>query len=401
MNEYRIRQRFHIVTGALNGVFLGGLYQYLGFTSRRLGATVGMIAMLTALPRIANLTAFLYAHRFDHIPSTMRNGVPQIVCCLVFAGLAATAGPLAFVWVAIIGSFFLAAGNTFYGGLLADLYPATHRGRFLAMPLAATMLTTILMNLAAGRLLDAHPESYRAVFLFCATAGVAAGLVIAKIPIADVRGETEHENFWKETVCVLRDRSFLSWTILYSLTAFPYWLAVPAFPVFFNDELGLSYAAFGLTQIALNGSMLLAFMGGGRLIDRYGSPVMMGIAWFGLAGSLFGLSASRSLGMAAAAQALHGACMGINDIAWYPVILEFAPRKKIGAYMGVYVTFAGLRSLIGSWLGGVLVNSLGGDSRTALFVAAAMTMPGCLLIIINLKRLNAGREQRAMATEGR
>lgn len=391
MDQYKQRQRFHILAAASAGLFAGGLFQYLTFAARRMGASVSMVALLTALPRVAMLTAFLYAHWFDHVPSNRRMATPRIIGALVLMLLTLTTDPFWFVFVGIVGSFFLLVSQTFYGSLLADLYPSTHRGRFLVMPMVAWMVTVMMSNAAAGRLLDLHPGNYRFVFFACALAGVGAGFLFMKIPIAPSSAPCEPVTKMKDLFHVFRDKPFLTWTVIYSITAFPYWLAVPALPIFFNDELMFSYATFGVTQIVFNGAMLLAFLGAGRLVDRWGSPAVMALAWSGIALGLLMLGRCNTLGIVLLAQALHGAGMGLNDMAWYPVILEFAPRDKVSRYMGTYITFCGLRALIGSWLGGVLINSFAGDSRIVLMIAGIAILPGCLLIALSLRWLNSRR----------
>lgn len=386
MKEYRDRQRFHILASILTGLFMGGLVQYLAFAARRLGASVTMVAMLTALPRVVLLTSFLYAHWFEHLPSTLRTGLPRIAGCLVLACLAFTADPFWFIVIGILGNVGLLVAHMHYGNLVDDLYPATHRGRFLSSTLAAGLLATMAANFAAGSLLDCDPASYRVVFVVCAALGAGGGIVFALIPIAR-KARSQPVVDFHELALAFRDRKFLRWMVLYSLTTLPFWIAVPAYPVFFNDELGLDYGRFGLTQIVLNGCMLATFLAAGHALDRWGSIVLMGLAWLGVAAGEITLGLCHNLGTALAAQAVGGVALALNDLAWFPVVLEFAPREKVNRYMGVHMTFFGVRSLVGAWLAAVLMQHLPGGSRTALILAGLLTLPGALAILLLRRRL--------------
>ena len=257
----------------------------------------------------------------------------------------------------------------------------------------------MIANFAVGRLLDAGEGNYRAVFPAFALIGILGGLVITRIPVdLPPRGRGVAAAL-RDTLSAFRDRPFITWTVIYSVTTFPFWLGVPAIPVFLSDELRLSYTMFGVAGVVFNGAMLAGFLGGGRLVDRWGSVAVMAAAWTGVGVAHLTLGVCRTAGLAFAAQAVNGVCLAMNDLAWFPAVLEFAPRRKTSAYMGVYVSFYGLRSLIGASLSGVAMRALPGGSRTALVIAGALILPGCLVLVMNLKRLKGQSAARVSAGE--
>ena len=389
MNEYKYRQRFHALALGTTGIFTGALIQYLPFTARKLGATITMIAMLTALPRIAQLTALLYAHLFKNLPSTLRYSIPRIIACFILLALTLTTSPTFFVSIGMIGSFFLMISETFYGKLIDDLYPPSHRGRFLSLPMTIATFTTITSNFIAGRLLDLRPDNYHKVFLISALLGIIGGLLFLKIPVSVASAKSKVKLISRDVLTPLRDKPFLLWTLLYTLTTLPYWFVVPAKPVFFNDELGINYTAFGTIMVMFNGATLLAILFSGKMIDRWGSPIMMAVSWSGIGISYLILGLSHTFPLALLTQLIEGVSMGINDIAWYPAVLGFAPRQKVNQYIGVYMTFYGLRAVIGPLVGGILINSLAGGSRTTLLISGLLITSLAILIALSHKQLKS------------
>ena len=380
MAVYYRRQRLHIVAAALNGLFQGGLVQYLAFAARSVGASVMAIAGITAFQGVASAIAFSYAHRFDHIPSNRRTAIPQAMAAILFIGLAFTRSAHGFVVLAACGMFLFMSARPFTGSLIGDLYPARRRGQFLGPVMVAATLAAMAANGIAGWLLDRNSESFRWVFPLFALIGVAAAGAIARIPLAPGAQRGPCERAPGDMFSPLHDRRFLLWSILYTATTLPFWIGVPAIPVFFRDELAVGYGHFGLAQLALNGGMLVSFLFAGRLIDRRGSVVMMSAAWLGVSAAYGILGISSSAGVGIAALGLYGLSLGINDLAWFPVALQFAPREQASRYMGIHTTFFGVRSIIGSLIGGVMMEYLPGGSRTAILLAAALVLPGAVAI---------------------
>lgn len=97
----------------------------------------------------------------------------------------------------------------------------------------------------------------------------------------------------------------------------------------------------------------------GRLGDRFGSKniYLVGLAIFTLASLWCGLSTSlEGLIAARAAQGLGAACMTPQTMA---VITRTFPPTRRGAAMGLWGATAGVATLVGPLLGGILVDGLG------------------------------------------
>ena len=68
-----------------------------------------------------------------------------------------------------------------------------------------------------------------------------------------------------------------------------------------------------------------------------------------------------------------------TDMAWYPVVLEFAPRHSVDRYMGVYMSVFGLRAIIGGVLSATLMELTASGSRLALLTAAILMARDAML----------------------
>ena len=75
-------------------------------------------------------------------------------------------------------------------------------------------------------------------------------------------------------------------------------------------------------------------------------------------------------------QCLSGFGMAGNSLAWYPVVLEFAPVDKVDRYMGVYMTAFGVRVFVAVLISGALMQSGPLGSWDSLAIASAIMLLG-------------------------
>ena len=86
-------------------------------------------------------------------------------------------------------------------------------------------------------------------------------------------------------------------------------------------------------------------------------------------------------------QLLSGIGMAGNNMAWFPVVLEFAPEDRVDRYMGFYMTMFGLRVLVGGLISGALMRMESVGSRHTLALGSVVMLLGATCILALRRRL--------------
>ena len=381
------RVLWHSVAWGLTGLFLGGVVEYLPFTARRLGASSTMVSLLVGLPSVSLMFAFTYMHHLEHFEGRMLVAAPRVLGCVVLLFMALAGTPMVFILVGAAAMLAFRVTDAFYGNLLGRLYPAQQRGRLLILPMLSMTGMTVLGNMLGGHLLDMSTESYRWEMPAVSVVGILGACVVMRLP---VRASGERHPHSGITTCIreaMANRRFALWTLLYSLMCVGFWVAYPASAIYFSDELGVSNTGFGVARAAYNIAVVVGYLAFGRFLDSRGSVVTICFGWMGISAGLSLLAMSGDLRLALVGQMLQGVGMGANDIAWFPVVLEYAPRRYVHRYMAFYMTMLGVRGVVGTAAASVLMDGLGLSSRITLLLGSAAIGVVAVLTLLIRKRV--------------
>jgi len=367
---------FHTVAWLLAGAFGGAVVQQLGFIVRKIGGSPALVALVVTGPSAASLLAMLYVPWLERYRARALVAFPRIIAAAMLLLAGACAGPLSLALVAVIALTIHNVGEVFYGRLLSQLYPLQSRGRLLSLPMFARGVALAGMCAVAGWALGSGEAAYRWFLPAGAVLGAVGGVLVMRFP---TRAEAQPPQRAGIRAClreVAANRPFLMWTVIYSVTTVGFWLAYTARPVYFSDLLGFEYWQNGVATAAYNAALCLGFLVWGRLLDRFRSLRTMMISWVLVASGILIMVGGMSFEWAIVGQCLSGFGMAANSLAWYPVVLEFAPEGKVDRYMGLYMTAFGLRVLLGGSVGGTLMQLGRMGSRNALLVGAATMLLG-------------------------
>ncbi|MED4603790.1 MFS transporter, partial [Paenibacillus validus] len=129
-------------------------------------------------------------------------------------------------------------------------------------------------------------------------------------------------------------------------------MLVPVMPGFAASNLGLSYSQYSLVLIAGGGLTMLGLIPMGKLSDRFGKRwfIVLGYSAFALA--LFGLTLTRSLGMALLVASVLGISYAAVLPAWNAVLAQYVPKEQKGLGWGLFSSVEGIGVMIGPVLGG-------------------------------------------------
>ena len=137
-----------------------------------------------------------------------------------------------------------------------------------------------------------------------------------------------------------------------------------------RERTGASTAVLGYLLLLLGGAALLGMQVGGRLIDRFGSRVVVVVAGLALSVCLVGPGLATSTPALAVALGLLGAFNGVIDVAQNAQAVE-VERAYGRPIISAFHAFFSLGGLIASLIGGVLI-ALDTDVRLTLACAGVL-----------------------------
>ena len=160
---------------------------------------------------------------------------------------------------------------------------AQHRSpqgaRVFGITLSLSMLVSILVTFAAGRLLDIREQSFRWILVATGICGFISSALLANVRIQHtIREKICGQGSWKEALLepitgafrlLKEDKAFAAFERSFSLYGMGFIMMQPIIPIYLVDKLQLSYTANFLAKGILSqmGLLLLAPMLG-KLHDR-------------------------------------------------------------------------------------------------------------------------------------
>jgi MFS family permease len=362
--------RLSLAEGALSQVFLNWttgsvLVGYM----LHLGLPVGQVAMVSAVPQLAQLmnpvAAYLVAAIGHRKGLTIALALAARLTWLAAAALPLVALPDALkpaimFGIVLLSSTMLAGATTLWTSWMGDVVPASQRGRVFGLRTGLAGFVGTGANLAAGAFLDrvAAPVSFQVVLVVAVAVAVVGALLLVRHQDAPSRPERVT---WRELVTLpWADRSsrvFLRFTVFW---AFAVSLAGPLSTAFYLDVLRLSF-----TQIMLAGALgatlaLFTTSVWGRVADRVGARkvAMLGTFLVGLLlpinWILAGLTGSVAFVFTAAVA--DAFTWGAVRPALFSLALAVAPSARRTVFLAMQGVATGLAGFAGAASAGPLLH---------------------------------------------
>lgn len=384
----RYTQRAWLRVSALEGVVLGVLILNEYVAKKTLGASDAVLTTLVVAPTAALLFSAWWSGFLGRREKSSTFLVYGVLGRLSLVLVAGTASAGAFTAVIAVATFLFGAIIPAHNALLQRNFTVAERGRVVGVAVAVQSLATIAASVAAGRIYDAWPSGYRAMYVVAGACGFAACRMLSRVRFRHVAGrERELPLFgatlvrdlapalrrpFAGTVRLLReDAGFRRYETAYMAYGMAWMMLLPTVPVFLVERLDAAYAQVSMARGLIYFSVLAAASPlFGRLLDRVGPLRVSRLSFAVLALYPLLLVSAGSLGPVYAAFALFGVGMAGVQLGWTIGPIYFARERDSAGYMGAHVALVGLRSVVGAPLGMVLYRATG--SPEATFAAAAL-----------------------------
>jgi MFS family permease len=310
--------------------------------------------------------------------------------------------PLAFVALLAVVYFFASLVYPAQNGILQANLRADRQGWIFGRGAMVQHVTAAAVGLLCGIVLDRDPSLYRLIYPLMGLAGFVYLLILSRLPRP--AGDDAHDPVdvftvprlplgpvrwsrlagalvtpFREAAATFReDRLFLWFEVNFMIYGLAFMMLVPAVPLFFTEELDLSYQAISKARVTIT-SLGVALLGPwmGRLMDRF-HPVRLNVLSFAALALYPGmLLCGASLGflspemVAYTAFALYAVAMSGINVTWNVGSISFAPPGRGGYYQGVHVAMVGIRGFCGPLIGYAVLRIFG---YRELFLVTALIL---------------------------
>jgi MFS family permease len=328
---------------------------------------------------------------------------------LFWGGLAGRVIMISTILVSTAGQFALLVGLVYMfaalvypaqNGILQSNIRSHRRGQVFGWGALVQNLTMAVTSILVGGLLDGYPGSFRLIYPVLGCLGFFYPLILSRLPrpaddlshdppgiftvprlpLGPVRWQRLAGALitpFREAAATFRaDREFLWFEANFMIYGIAFMMLVPVVPLFFINELNLSYKEISSARILI-ASLGVALLSPlvGRLMDKLNpvrlssiSFVVISLYPMTLALGAWLLPAQPALGAYLAFGIYSVGMAGIN-MTWNMGSIAFAPPGMGGYYQGIHVAMVGIRGLIGPAIGFTVLHLLG---YREVFILAAL-----------------------------
>jgi len=389
----RVTYYYDSTGGFLYGIFYGLTIAFFPIIARKIGATSGQMAFLTAIPFVGALFTFYWAHisgKRKKMPWVI--GVKILARCSLFLTFFAFK-PEIFLVIILLYWIFEYAGTPAYTRIMKDIYPDEDRAKLMGYVRVELALAAIIATYAGGFLLD--QISYRYVFPLGATVGIFSLHFFGKIRVkSDENSKFSNERFslLKIRDIFQKDKSFLRYIYTFFIFGFGNLIAMPLYPIFLVDTLRISNADAGKLGALFSAFWLISYLLWGRYIDKKGPLAALHRIFILTSFVPLLYFLSSDIYLVAIATVFSGATSGGVELARLNYITRAAREEEIGSYWGIDYSLMGIRGITAPFVGIVLMYLIG---IKYAFLVAFITIFASFLLMGRVRRSKLSWPSRA------
>jgi MFS family permease len=345
-----IRRNFYLDVAAAMavGFFIAVTLTFVPVVARRLGADFAQMSLIAAAPFAGSLFTPLASHYLQG-----RRKMPFLVWFWniargLFTLTLFVTSPLPLTMIVLAFNILTAFAVPGYAEMMRLVYPNECRGRAMSYVRVGMTAVVTLMTPLAGRLLDL--VGYRYLFPVGAAFGIASSTIFGRIRVQEtVAGDRQpFGRFWR----ILKDdKAFAAYQVAFMVYGFGNLMALPVFPVFQVDVLGLTYSQIGVLGFIMAVFWLLSYVYWGREVDRRGGLWTVKLNFLITSLVFLAYVFAWDVRLVAVAFVFIGITNAGIDLGWMNALMQFAPAEKVSEYASLHTTLLGGRGLLAPFVG--------------------------------------------------
>ncbi len=351
------------------GIFYACIIPFTQVVLRRLGASVDMLALYTALLFVGSVFT-----SFSIVIMRRRRTINIIVFCWLlgrslFLLTAFVTGAVQLMAVGIVFWLLEAFVIPAYTRVIQKIYPESGRGKVMSTVRMGRVSMILLVTPLAGWAMD--QVGYRVLFPIGALFGILATFLFTRIDFDEgelpPRKTKAFSDLWQ---IVRTDRNFAVYLVGYSLFGLGGLLSWPLYPVVQVDRLQLSYSDIGLLGLVESVTWLFSYLLWGRTIDKRGGLfVVRAISVISIVTPVTYMFA-QNIWMLLPSAIARGLGMAGFELGRISAGIQLADPDRVTEYAAIQSTIVGLRGLVAPVVTVVLLRM--GAPQSAIFLLSVL-----------------------------
>jgi hypothetical protein len=358
ITELTVPVAFAVLEGGFIGVIADKLFHVPAW----------VLAVLTAAPMFGNLSSFAWnrlANARAKIPLIVVTQAATIACLLLIAAAPISdAGAVMLVVGVIMARIFMAGVVTMRSIVWSLNYDRAVRARTTGRLQILQSLVMVLATGVASPFLDAHPESFRWMYVIAMLVGTIGVAAFARVQVTGERRHRVRERRLREPASrastgfvriLVEDRNYASYQVHQFLGGTANMMIEAPLIYLVSRELQASYTmSIAISMIIPFAISIVTLPGWARYLDRVHVTqfrARQSALWVVSQALLCAGGLAQSLAMLAFGRAVLGVARGGGSLAWSLGHNDFASQDRLAAYMGVHVTLTGIRGAFAPFLG--------------------------------------------------
>ena len=328
-----------------HGVFYALIIPFTQVVLRRLGASVDMLALYTALLFVGSVFT-----SFSIVLMRRRRTINIIVFCWLlgrslFLLTAFVTGAVQLMAIGVVFGLLEAFVVPAYTRVIQKIYPESGRGKVMSTVRMGRVSVILLVTPLAGWALDR--VGYQVLFPIGALFGILATYLFTRIDLDEGELPPRQTKALSDLWQIVRgDRNFAIYLLSYSLFGLGGLLSWPLIPVVQVDRLQLSYSEIGLLGLVESITWFLSYLLWGRTIDKRGGLfVVRAISAISIVTPLTYMSA-QSLWMLMPSAIARGLGMAGFELGRISAGIQLADPERVTEYAAIQSTVVGLRGMV-------------------------------------------------------
>jgi len=375
----RVRRNFRIDTfsAICGGVYIAVLVTFMPIVVRRLGGSTTDVAIVVAAPFVGHLLSPISAYLLSGFPLVrVVAGTVTLARATFLAGVLVAATPLMLAVTTVVFFVISVANVGAYTALMQGIYPDRERAQAMANVRIGAAIAGIASAAVAGTFIDVIPASW--VFAAAALVGLPGAIAFFWVRYEGSAKPATRRSLPDIARDVWADHKYRR--LLFSFTVFGIGnlMNVAVYPILLVDHFNASNSFIGAMTAVSSGTMIVAYIIWGRMIDR-GSSIRLTLVNTVVTLLVpIGYIAAADVWLLIPVAIVAGIVNAGGEITFFTNIVQMAPRERIGEYATAQSLLMGLRGTAAPFIAAALLAVT--DPRVVLLIGVVFMTAGCAIM---------------------
>lgn len=384
----RVRRNFRIdvFSAICGGVFTAVVVAFMPIVVRRMGGSTTDVAIVVAAPFVGHLLSPLTSYLLTGLPIVrVVAGAVTLARATFLAGVIFAATPL-MLSITTVAFFVVSVANIgAYTALMQGIYPDRERAQAMANVRIGAAVAGIAAAAVAGTFIDIAPAQW--VFAVAALIGLPGAIAFFWVRYDGSARPIQRRSIPDIARGVWADHKYRRLLLSFTVFGIGNLMNVAVYPIMLVDHFNASNSFIGAMTAVSSGTMIVAYLVWGRMIDR-GSSIRLTLVNTVVTLLVpIGYIAAADVWLLIPVSIIAGIVNAGGEITFFTNIVQIAPRERIAEYATAQSLLMGLRGTAAPFIAAALLGFT--DPRVVLLIGVLFMTFGAAIMAGAVRRIAA------------